>query len=240
MERLVIFHEDPARPDAGGALIKTIADYMNTPPYLRRLVFGMRKELSYAGLLPPLNIPTHPQSPMPPEGVYELREGLVVKRGVSYFVEAGLAKPLRLERPIKHGSRVMLLTTRRGGRTRFKIVSKDRLDSYMGFRTTIHPGRLDDAVRAYGYSIATSRTGRAIDEVKEGLAEALRKDLQPLCVAFGSYLRGLREVAEAQGFKLEEVFSEVVNLVPEQGVRSIRTEEAVYAALSIIDLLSRG
>jgi predicted SPOUT superfamily RNA methylase MTH1 len=41
-------------------LIKTIFDYINTAPYLRRRLYPVVPELRFAGLLPPLNIPSHP------------------------------------------------------------------------------------------------------------------------------------------------------------------------------------
>jgi predicted SPOUT superfamily RNA methylase MTH1 len=58
-----------------------------------------------------------------------------------------------------------------------------------------------------------------------------------VCVVFGSYRRGLREIAEVQGLRLEQLFDFVMNFIPDQGVRIVRTEEAVYAVLSVLNLI---
>ncbi|HDI53283.1 MAG TPA: hypothetical protein ENF89_03915, partial [Candidatus Bathyarchaeota archaeon] len=47
------------RPDES-RLIGLILRYMETPQYLRRLMFGMMAELRYVGILPPLRTPHHP------------------------------------------------------------------------------------------------------------------------------------------------------------------------------------
>jgi len=45
------------------------------------------------------------------------------------------------------------------------------------------------------------------------------------------------EIARNQGFDLDSVFTHVLNTVPDQGVKTVRTEEAVYATLSQVTLL---
>jgi len=44
-------------------------------------------------------------------------------------------------------------------------------------------------------------------------------------------------VAERQGFRLEECFDHVLNTFPMQGVRTIRTEEAIAYTLAILNLV---
>lgn len=237
VEELVIYHEDPKNPDLRGAeLLKSIADYMNTAPYLRKTAFKLRKELRYVGLLPPLNIPTHPVSPEPPEDGYELREGRVVKMGPAYFVVAGLRKPIPLKSPMREGTKLILLTTRKGNRLKYRIVSKSKLKFYTGFRTKIHGGTLEELLKNYPIKIATSRNGTDVRKVMDKLVEEVRKKRGPICVAFGSYRMGLEEICGVIKKDVSELFDFVINLVPEQGVRSIRTEEAVYATLSVLNL----
>jgi len=237
VDKLIIYHEDPNRPDPSAKLIKTIFDYMNTAPYLRKRLYPVTRELRFAGLLPPLNIPIHPASDEPPTGSFELREGLVVKKGPAYFIEAGIPKLIKLKSPRRPGSKVLLLTGRIKGKLKVKLLSKSKVEYFTGISTYIHQGDLKEALNPYSYSIATSRKGIPIVEAAEKIKASINVSKSPICIAFGSYRRGLYEIAEEQGYNLNDLFSIIVNFIPEQGVRTVRTEEAVYATLSIINYL---
>jgi len=54
-------------------------------------------------------------------------------------------------------------------------------------------------------------------------------------VAFGAPSRGLYEIAEEEGAKLEAIVDFVVNTIPEQGTATVRTEEALLATLAIFN-----
>jgi predicted SPOUT superfamily RNA methylase MTH1 len=236
VEALIIYHEDVEKPDRRNAgLIKLIMDYLNTAPYLRRRLYRLVPELRYAGLLPPLNIPTHPERAGLDYPHY--REGLVISSGSRSVVEAGLEKPLRLRRRLAQGSRVILRIEPRGdGRVSVAARSRRVVEVYPGFRTAIVEGRLPEIVGGYDLRIATSRRGADIREILPALREACAGKGR-ICVAFGASREGLYEVAERQGFRLEEHFNYIVNVMPLQGVRTIRTEEAVAYALAILNLV---
>jgi hypothetical protein len=236
VEALIIYHEDVEKPDRRNAeLIKLIMDYLNTAPYLRRRLYRLVPELRYAGLLPPLNIPTHPDRAGLDYPHY--REGLVISSGSRPMVEAGLEKPLRLRRRLAQGSRVILRIEPRGdGRVSVAARSRRVVEVYPGFRTAIVEGRLPEIVGGYDLRIATSRRGADIREILPALREACEGKGR-ICVAFGASREGLYEVAERQGFRLEEHFNYIVNVMPLQGVRTIRTEEAVAYALAILNLI---
>ncbi len=238
VSQMIIYEEEPEKPSENSELIKLLCDYLSTPPYLRKKLYRLRPELRYAGLLPPLNIPTHPPSPIPPKDAWELREGLFERRGELTMLHAGLRKPIILETRRKHGSRVLLLVRSQGKKIRFKIKRREELPYYLGTKVSIHRGALKDIVQSYGYSIATDRDGEPILEVWDRLSNALKTVKGPVCVAFGSYKRGLAEIAELQNSKLEEIFDICVNFIPHQGVRSVRTEEAVYSVLALLNIVS--
>jgi len=58
-------------------------------------------------------------------------------------------------------------------------------------------------------------------------------------VAFGAPTQGLYEILDREHAKLEDVADFVVNTVPGQATETVRTEEAVYATLSILNTLDR-
>jgi predicted SPOUT superfamily RNA methylase MTH1 len=237
VEKAVIFHEDPKRPDPNARFLKTIIDYMNTAPYLRKELFPIRPELRYVGVLPPLNVPTHPESKSIPIGGIELREGLVMRRGEGYYVEAGLEKPLKLRSQRRPMSKVYLLIRRKKGGLSFRLLSRTKSPYFLGTSVEIKEGPLDRLMEGYDLRIGASRIGELVTEGWSRLESSLRNAKGNVCVVFGSYRRGLREIAEVQGLRLEQIFDFVMNFIPDQGVRTVRTEEAVYAVLSILNLI---
>ena len=59
---------------------------------------------------------------------------------------------------------------------------------------------------------------------------------QRVLVAFGAPSRGLHEIAEGEGVKLRSISDFVVNMVPNQGTVTVRTEEALFASLAILNV----
>ncbi len=216
---------------------RKLLEYLATPPYLRRRVYppGV-PELRYAGLLPPLQIPTHGVGG-PREG--EVREAYVLRRrGRSLIVDAGLGGEAEVEAP--PGVRVQ-----RGDRIYVRIVSLDPLrleyvenpGVYTGYRVETYD-TLSELLRNAGNAvkIATSKRGRdvreALDELKDRLGGASR-----VVVLFGSPSEGLYEIASREGLELEKNVDLVLNTVPGQGTLTVRTEEAVWSTLAVLNLL---
>ncbi len=192
VETLIIYHEDPGSPDEENARrIKLVMDYLNTAPYLRRRVFGLVPELRYAGVLPPLNLPTHPERPGLDYPHY--REGLVISSGSRSVVEAGLGRPIRVRRRLARGSRVFL-RVEPGERPRIRVYSWRRCPVYPGFRTAVVGERIPEIVEGYDLRIATSRRGRDFREVSEELGEKLGEGLGPEVAQeeIGQVVEGIR------------------------------------------------
>jgi len=236
VEALILYHEDPERPEEANArFIKLVMDYLNTAPYLRKRLFKLRPELRFAGLLPPLNIPTHPEKASLDYPHY--REGLVISAGSYSLIEAGLEKPLRVRRRLSRGARVVVrVEPGEGGRPRIRVRSRRKAEVYAGFRTAVVGERIPEILEAYDLRIATSRRGADVRESLRALGEACGR-AERICIAFGASREGLYEIGERQGFRVDEVFDYVLNVMPLQGVRTIRTEEAVAYALSILNLV---
>ena len=235
VDTLILYHVDPAKPDDSNAgFLKLLMEYLNTAPYLRKRLYRIRRELRYAGVLPPLNIPTHPESRS--IDVEHYREGLVLESDKGSLIEAGLGKPIRVRKRLKKGARIILKVSPSRGRLKASAVSRRKSEIYPGFRVGVAGEKLSEIVKVYDLRIATSRKGRDIlillDELRKRIDEAKK-----ICIAFGSAREGLYEIAERQGFSLEESFDYVLNTFPGQGVKTIRVEEAVAYTLAIFNLL---
>ena len=215
-------------------LVKVLR-YLATPQYLRRRLFHKDEQLKYVGLLPPLATPNHPRKRDNPE----YREGLVIASAKDYaYVDAGLREPILVKaHGLKAGQRVNLYRKRSDAWT---VVDREEIPLYWGYSVSLTKS-LRDAI-IYGKKtdylvVATSRKGRDI----RSLLSRLKNELEAkdgIVLLYGMWSKGLYEIAEEEGFNLEEHVDYVVNFIPEQGTRTVRTEEAVMSSLAIINILA--
>src|SRR5580700_169795 len=76
----VLVFRDPRGGESG--LIRRVLEYLETPQYLRKRLFPLDESLRYAGLLPPLRIPSHkPKVPVESLRPGDFREGVVLEDG---------------------------------------------------------------------------------------------------------------------------------------------------------------
>ena len=185
------------------------------------------------GLLPPLNIPTHPES-KGEEGEH-YREGFVVSSGETSLIEAGMGRPLKVERRYARGRRLILRVRRRGKKIAFRVIPYDKAQVYYGYKVVVTRRSLEEAVERYSLKIATSRLGDAVQGMWSSLGDKLRESGKT-CVAFGSAEKGIEEMMTLE--QMRRTFDFVVNTVPNQGVRTVRTEEALAYTLAILNVLN--
>lgn len=217
--------------------IKKILDYINTAPYLRKYLFKISPELKYASLLPPLQIPTHAEKINFKNIFPHYRQGLVIKTGKNSIIEAGLGKKIVSRKKLKKNKRVIIKIDKSEKGFKFKILSRKKANVYDGFRTYLYEGDLKKIIESFDLSIATSKYGLPILNLIEDLRKKF-KESNKVCIAFGPAKYGLYEVFKNHGYNLEEIFKYVINTIPNQGVKTIRTEEALFSTLSIINILA--
>jgi len=240
----VIIYPDMLGADQRGDLnfVATILSYMETPQYLRKKLFKIMPKLRYAGILPPLRTPHHPtQSKMKNLKIGEFREGVVVaksKRGV--LVDVGVEKPIPISGVrIPLGTRVTVKIVKNGENPRAELTNRNEISIYWGYKVTLSKIPFGRMIKdgAFDMVIATSRRGEPFMKVKDALLGKWRKS-KCILVAFGSPSQGLWEIVEQEGMKLNELADFIVNTVPKQATETVRTEEALYATLAILNLLA--
>jgi len=231
-------------PDGSGEaqLIRLILSYMETPQYLRRRLYGKRPELRYVGVLPPLRTPHHPlerRAARLRQG--ELREGVVLAEGDGDFlVEVGVDRPLRATgRAPSVGGRATVRVTEVQPVLRGRFVRRGEVDHYWGYDTHISRRSLGMLALSgeFDLTVATSRHGQPLPMVEDQL-RARWAEARSVLVAFGAPRSGIGNILAREGLALEEAFHFTVNAIPGQGSETVRTEEAVYATLAILNLLS--
>jgi len=232
VDTIRVFNDPRGRGES--SFIKKVLEYLETPQYLRRRLFPLSEELRYAGLLPPLRIPSHKAKvPLGRLQAGEFREGVVLADGFS--VDAGLDTPVTLRRKETPQRRLTVrITSVSKSGVEAMPVDRREIKTYWGYSVDVSGTGALLADPAFPLKLATSRHGDPIARI----ARSLRIDLQgsrAVMLLFGSPSRGLFETV---GKDLRSRVGYVVNLFPEQNVVTARSEEAILSALYLVSLLA--
>jgi predicted SPOUT superfamily RNA methylase MTH1 len=118
------------------------------------------------------------------------------------------------------------------------LTKREEINIYWGYGVSVSNltlGRLIQRGR-YDLVIMTSRHGQPINKVLEEV-ETRWRTARSVVVAFGSPREGLRDILRREQTRMRDVADVVVNTIPQQGTETVRTEEAVYATLAILNLI---
>jgi len=221
-------------------LIALLLSYLETPQYLRKRFFKLDSRLQYAGILPPLRTAHHPLNRRAENlKVGEYREGVTVsetKEGV--LVDIGVERhALMRETHWELGKRLTLQVVTTGERIEVQTASKDEIPSYWGYKVKIENRSFRRFMEneRFDLTIATSKIGDKFEDIAEKMAEKWAKSNRTL-VAFGAPARGLHEIVGDEGADLNDFADFVVNMVPEQGTETVRTEEALFVSMAILNV----
>ena len=242
VDEVVIYPDEPKKDQRREMnLIATILAYMETPQYLRRRLFKIKPELRYAGILPPLRTPHHPLTDKVKKlKVGEFREGVVISRTrEGSLVDIGVEEPALIPNlKMNKGVRVTVEVLEKDGRLRAKLADPQKIETYWGYRVRVSRKPLGRMTKEGGFDlvIATSRWGDPLKKVLDGLRDSWRRSRRVL-IAFGAPARGLREILAQEDVEMRDFADFVVNTIPKQATETVRTEEALYATLSIFNLL---
>jgi len=223
-------------------LIFSILSYMETPQYLRKHLFSLRPSLRYVGILPPLRTLHHPTANLVKDlRIGELREGVILESNSKRsLVDVGverLANLQELKLPIGKRVTVKLVSFHRGIPFA-SLAEQEDIDVYWGYRVSVSKLTIGQILNngVYKLKIATSKYGQPINELLE--IGAFWKKSRRTIIAFGSPHKGLKEILQNENIDISEAVDLVVNTIPLQGTKTVRTEEAIWASLSVFNIMS--
>jgi len=241
VDEIVVFNDKEEGEVKGRSAVQLarVLQYLECPQYLRKHFFPIHKDLQYAGVLNPTDMPHHLRASE--ESVY--REGVVTdkeaREGTSW-VNIGLKSECLVSSSLKPGLRVTVRLPE--GYSWDKLIkgtivspAEPRAEGglYWGYTTRIastlsqvftgcpHKG-------GYDIMLGTSEKGTNVEETEI-------KGFKHLLVVFGG-VAGLEAALEADD-KLDatdpsELFDLYLNVCPDQGSRTIRTEEAILVTMA--------
>jgi methyltransferase len=236
--RIYIYHDQKEKARKDQRLLSILLQYIETPQYLRRHLFPKMPELAYAGVLPPLRTPSHQvKTELSEVKEGDVREGYCYRRAGAYYVDVGLAKPARLLDAEANLGRVLVKIEDVEPELTCRLVDRSAVKGYWGFavKQTEELSKLIKSLKPV-LVIATAKEGQPIEENWKKLHTLLHSNERCL-ILFGSPRSGLQEILQEEGTPLENVANITLNFVPEQGTATVRTEEALYIVLGIVNLL---
>lgn len=211
-------------------LIKKVLEFLETPQYLRRRLFPLDEALKYAGVLPPLRIPSHkPLVPVQGLKLGETREGVTNADGT---VDIGLEERAHLSGSAKPNVRLTVQVKSKDPLTAIPI-ARENVPGYWGYFVESKSVEVVFSDGRFGLKLATSRLGDTLSEklleVRASLARTTGVKL-----VFGSPSRGLFDIVGPDLVKKSDF---VLNLFADQHVETVRTEEAIFAGLGLVNTL---
>jgi predicted SPOUT superfamily RNA methylase MTH1 len=246
VDEIVVFQDGTTPETKAGQtteMLVHVLSYLETPPYLRKRLFPLHANLKFAGTLPPLDIPSHYRT-ADEGGVY--REAVAVARDRDVTViDAGLKCRVVVREEVPVGARVTVKfdSAEDGCGKEKEIVAvcvapeTPRMEAgiYWGYNV-----RNADSLAAvftespfeggYDVTIGTSEGGEDVAGVLGGIPE-----FSHMLIAFGGLEQAFRtdeELVETGVAEVREIFDFWVDLCPNRASSAIRTEEAVWIALS--------
>jgi len=246
----VVVYADSARREIGtedkhAVFLARILQYLETPQYLRKALFPMHPDLKLVGLTAPTDMPHHLRVGEPSK----FREGIVVKRPTKAgskvsWVNVGQGKDVSIDTCLQPGVRVTVELddpTSTQGTAVPPSAPRAKGGLYWGYQVRLASNlaavwsECPFGTDGYDLSVGTSQHGANIVEQRDWRLP----DFKHMLIVFGG-LGGMEEVVENDDSlqiapeDVAKLFDCYINICPDQGSRTIRTEEAVLVAMSAL------
>jgi methyltransferase len=236
VKRIYIYHDSLSQFEKDDPhLLKTILQYLDTPQYLRKMLYPRMQQLEYAGILHPIKAPHH----KPPEDIKKVkaghvRTGVIVKVKGQLFVEVGLGSLVPFVGEGFEGKKVNVkFAAPYPNLKAIKATEQDIFD-YWGYEVKEVPSlsKLLTSVEKTEVVI-TSKRGSYFKNIEARLVERAN-NVENILVVFGAPKHGVHDILAKEGASIKP-YEFVVNMFPNQGAETIRLEEAVLGTLAILN-----
>ena len=249
ISEVIIFHDklkDNSR-DYINYFVKNL-QYLETPQYLRKTLFPMSEDLKLSGLMNPLESQHHLRK----DEWSPYREGCVLDRPVNgdySWVNIGLNKDCKINQKIPPKTRVTVKLNEKNFNNKLKYYTGTPVSmsepylkngTYWGYVVRVcetYKDIFNNSIYDEGYDfvIGTSDKGENYKNADYGK----KKDFKHCLIIFGgiSGIEGLMNDDEHNNINsknIEKNFDLYLNTCMNQGLRTIRTEEAILISLAVI------
>lgn len=233
----IYYDKNHAKNGPDSIFIKKMLEFLNTPPYLRKIIYPLSNDLKHAGLLSPINAPHHRANDSKTRAkIGDIRMGVILKQNGIAKVEIGLGRPVVISTNRKAGEivNVKIMSTEP---IKVKEISSKEINEYWGYNVEILTDISNLIDPIHTLYLTTSRHGQEFRSVQETILKNYRKYKNAMII-FGSPRKSVMDILGKKFNILKNNGNHfVVNMFPVQGTSTIRLEEAVFGTLSILRYL---
>ncbi|MGB6591076.1 MAG: RNA methyltransferase [Candidatus Nitrosopolaris sp.] len=236
VKKIYIYHDKTVNSSADLSLLKTVLRYLDTPQYLRKLLYPRTDQLEYAGILHPINAPHH-------RGLQRIRDvklgdvrvGVIVKaRDGGLHADIGLSNLVSFEGSGFQGKKVNVKIVSTCPSLRGKEAAQYDIKEYWGYEVQEVNNLsklLESALNTQ--ILITSRKGSYLKDKEPQILAGL-KAFRNFLIVFGTPKKGVDEMLALEGRSID-AYKYVHNMFPFQATKTIRLEEAILGSLSILN-----
>jgi predicted SPOUT superfamily RNA methylase MTH1 len=242
VKRIYIYHDPLSQFESDDpVLLRTVLRYLDTPQYLRKILYPKMSHLEFAGILHPIKAPHHrPAQDIKTVEVGDVRTGVIAKVKGQLFVEAGLGSLIPFDGEGFEGRKVNVKFTSPFPKLRAMEATDLDIFEYWGYEVKEVPSvvKLLSSVDNTAV-IVTSRKGTYFKNTEVKLAERA-KSAENVLVVFGAPKHGVQEILARENSNIRPEF--MINMFPNQATETVRLEEAILGTLAILNssLLSKN
>ena len=214
-------------------LLFRLLQYMDTPQYLRRLVFPRASPLKFVGLLPPLRTRSHPlQVSVDEIKPGDIRWGIQVRNET---VDIGIKQLIKYPEELSEREPTLFRVLQVKPEIKLELIQREDTDEYWGFETR----QVDNLIQLLQENsdktrIAFSRIAPIYNKIETELKNTVSATKSVFTI-FGGPHQGLRELLSSQIELLKDNIDFWINSVLEQGTETVRLEEAIWTSLSLLN-----
>ena len=234
VDTIYLYHE-VGGSERDRSLLRTILRYLETPQYLRRLLYRKMDELKFAGSLSPLKIPSHLQTAESRKiKAKDIREGVIVFARGKKYIDVGVDQLIPYYGNDEEGKRIIIQFKEGFPNFAIKQIKKEEIQQYWGYDVK-ESANLSALLSSWESTIIfTSRKGKLIHKTQKYFDEIMYGNI---LIVFGSPKRGIHEILGKTLHNVQR--SQVLNFFPDQATQTVRLEEAILGTLAIINILTR-
>ena len=236
VKRIYIYHDSLSQFESDDSdLLKTILRFLDTPQYLRRVLYPKMPQLEYAGILHPIKAPHHrPQEDIRHVKGGDVRTGVIVKIKGQPFVEVGLGSLIPFFGQGFEGKKVNAKFTSPYPNLKTIEAAEEDIYEYWGYEVKEVPSLVKLLASVENTEVVvTSRKGSYFKNVQPKFAERAN-NVHNILVVFGAPKHGVHEILAKEGASAKP-YEYVVNMFPNQGTETVRLEEAMLGTLAILN-----
>ena len=248
ISEVIIFHDKKENSrDYINYFIKNL-QYLETPQYLRKTLFPMSEDLKLSGLMNPLESQHHLRK----DEWSTYREGCVLDRPVNgeySWVNIGLNKDCKIDQKLPPKTRVTVKLNEKGFNNKLKYYTGTPVSmsepfikngTYWGYVVRVcetYKDIFNDSIYDEGYDFVIGTSDKGENYRKANFMK--KKDFKHCLIIFGgiSGIEGMMiddEHNKINSKNISKNFDLYLNTCMNQGLRTIRTEEAILISLAVI------